>query len=130
MEFSKEEMMEIMAVFKAESEEHLKTLHQKMAELSVNTTNATAIEVLHRTSHSMKGAARMLGLTPIEEIGRMMEDGFKAAKEGKPILTPGNMTALHEAVEGMHKLIEQLASQGTVDGIDVSGILKKLESFK
>lgn len=130
MEFSKEDMMEIMAVFKAESAENLVILNEKMKEIEKNPSNPVAIELLHRTSHSMKGAARMLGLTPIEEIGRLLEDGFKAAKEGKPVLNPATIAIVNEAVTSIGQLIEKLATEGTMDGIDISGIQKKLEQFK
>jgi two-component system chemotaxis sensor kinase CheA len=130
MELSKDEMMEIMAVFKGESAEHLDTLTAKMKDIEKNPANLSAIELLHRTSHSMKGAARMMGLTPIEQIGKALEDGFKMAKEGKPVITPETMAIINDAIEGLRKLIDQLAAQGTVEGFDVSGILSKLEKFK
>ncbi|MBL7959709.1 Hpt domain-containing protein [bacterium] len=130
MEFSKEDMMEIMAVFKAESAENLAVLTDKMKEIEKNPTNPAAIELLHRTSHSMKGAARMLGLTPIEEIGRLLEDGFKAAKEGRPVLNANTIAIINEAVNSVGRLIEKLSTQGTMDGIDITAIQKKLEQFK
>ncbi len=130
MEFSKEEMMEIMAVFKAESAENLVILNDKMKEIEKNPTNPSAIELLHRTSHSIKGAARMLGLTPIENIGRALEDGFKAAKEGKPVLTPETIAIVKEAIGGISQLIDKLEKEGSMDGIDISGIQTKLEQFK
>ena len=130
MEFSKEEMMEIMAVFKAESAENLQILNDKMKEIAANPSNPAAIEQLHRTSHSMKGTARMLGLTPIEEIGRALEDGFKVAKDGKPLLTPDMIENVNVAVLGMAQLIDKLANEGTTDGFDISGIMQRLAAFK
>ncbi len=130
MDLSKEEMMEVMAVFKGESEEHLTTLNEKMKELEASPASPGALEVLHRTSHSMKGAARMMGLTPIEEIGRALEDGFKAAKEGKPIVNPSSIAAVNEAILGLRQLIDKLATEGTTEGFDTSAIMQKLASFK
>jgi chemotaxis protein histidine kinase CheA len=130
MEFSKEEMMEIMTVFKAESAENLVIFNDKMKEIEKNPSNPSAIELLHRTSHSIKGAARMLGLTPIENIGRALEDGFKAAKEGKPVLTPATITIVNEAIAFISQLIDKLEKDGTTDGIDISSIQTKLEQFK
>ncbi len=129
MELSKEEMIEIMAVFKDESAEHLSTLTAKILEIEKNPTNPAAIELLHRTSHSMKGAARMMGLTPIEEIGRALEDRFKAVKDGTAPITPETIKSVTGAIDGIRKLIDKLAATGTVEGFDVSGILTKLEKF-
>ena len=130
MELSKEEMMEIMAVFKGESAEHLETLAAKMKEIEKNPNNPSAIELLHRTSHSMKGAARMMGLTPIEQIGKALEDGFKSVKDGKPLINAETIAVINDAIEGLRKLIDKLAAEGTLEGFDVSGILTKLEKFK
>lgn len=130
MDLSKEEMMEVMAVFKGESEEHLATLTEKMKEIESDPSSAGTIEILHRTSHSMKGAARMMGLTPIEQIGRALEDGFKAVKEGRPLLTPENLVAVHQAIEGIRRLIDKLATEGTTEGFDTTQILQQLSNFK
>lgn len=130
MDLSKEEMMEVMAVFKGESEEHLATLQEKMKELETSPSSPGALEILHRTSHSMKGAARMMGLTPIEEIGRALEDGFKAAKDGKPIVNPGSIAAVNDAIQGLRQLIDKLASEGTTEGFDTSAIMQKLAAFR
>ena len=101
-----------------------------MKEIEKNPSNPAAIELLHRTSHSMKGAARMLGLTPIESIGRALEDGFKAAKEGKPVLTPATIGIINEAIASVSQLIDKLANEGTMEGIDITAIQSKLEQFK
>jgi len=121
--------MEVMAVFKGESAEHIATMTARMKEVEENPVNASAIEILHRTSHSMKGAARMMGLTTIESVGKALEDGFRAVKDGKQILT-ANIPAINGAILGIQQLIDQLAATGTTDGVDVSGILKSLENFK
>lgn len=130
MELSREELMEVMAVFKEESNELIQTLDQKMKDLAANPSGATTIEVLHRTSHSLKGAARMLGLTPIEQIGFKLENGFKSVKDGTLAITPGHISLINDAIGYIKTLIEKLSSDGTTDGIDISVILTRLDGFR
>lgn len=130
MELSREELMEVMAVFKEESRELLTALESNTEELAANPKSASAIEILHRTSHSLKGAARMLGLTPIEQIGYKLEIGFKSAKDGSLSITPDHLSLIRDAIGFIRQLTDKLSSNGTTDGIDVTGILQKLDKFK
>lgn len=130
MDLTKEEMMEVMAVFKEESREHLSVFETRLKDLDKNLSDPSAIEVLHRTAHSMKGAARILGLEPIEQVSMRLESGFKLAKDGALPLQPAHLSLVAEAVAGLKHLIEKLANEGTLEGFDISGVLTKLESFK
>ncbi len=130
MDLTREEMMEVMAVFKEESREHLSVFETRLKDLNKNPSDPSAIEVLHRTAHSMKGAARILGLEPIEQVSMRLESGFKLAKDGALPLQTAHLSLVAEAVTGLNHLIEKLANEGTLEGFDVSGILTKLESFK
>ncbi len=130
MELSREELMEVMAVFKEESNELIQTLEAKMKELTANPSGAPAIEVLHRTSHSLKGASRMLGLTPIEEIGFKLENGFKSAKDGTLAITPGHISLVNDSIGYIKKLIDKLSADGTTEGIDITAILARLDGFR
>lgn len=130
MELSRDELMEVMEVFKEESNELIQTLDSKMKDLAANPSGASAIEVLHRTSHSLKGAARMLGLTPIEQIGFKLENGFKSAKDGTLAITPDHVNLINDAIGYIKKLIEKLSSDGTTEGIDISVILTRLDAFR
>ena len=53
-------------LFKAESAEHLAKLDDGLLHLEKNPTDQAILEEVFRESHSMKGAARMLGLPRIE----------------------------------------------------------------
>ncbi len=130
MSLSKEEMMEVMAVFKEESRELLDTLTSRLPELKTNPKSAAAIEILHRTSHSLKGAARMLGLTPLEQIGQALENGFKSAKEGRITISNDQIAAVEESLKMIQTLIDKLSAEGTTEGIDIQAVLNRLNAFK
>ena len=130
MDLSPEELKEVMAVFKEESAEQMATMLSRMTEIGTNPGSATALEELHRVSHSLKGSARMLGLEPIEKICAELEHGFKNVIDGKIELGAPAVSAINDSLKDVQLLIDKLAADGTTDGFDVSASLQKLEVLK
>ena len=54
---------ELRSLFKIESEERLQHLDDGLLRLEKTPTDPSLLEDLFREAHSLKGAARMLGLT-------------------------------------------------------------------
>jgi len=69
-------------LFKAESEEHLQHLDDALLRLEKTPADQTLLEEAFREAHSLKGAARMLGLTSIQTPAHRLEDELNAARHG------------------------------------------------
>jgi two-component system chemotaxis sensor kinase CheA len=67
-------------LFRAESEEHLQHLDDALLQLEKEPTDQPLLEEAFREAHSLKGAARMLGLTAIQTPAHRLEDQFNAAR--------------------------------------------------
>src|ERR1035437_3092579 len=78
-------------LFRAESEEHLQHLDDALLQLEKNPTDQPLLEEAFREAHSLKGAARMLGLTAIQTPAHRLEDPFNA---GRHNTTPINAASL------------------------------------
>jgi two-component system sensor histidine kinase and response regulator WspE len=52
------------------------------------------VEPLMRAAHSVKGAARIVGLAPAVELAHAMEDLLEACRQGRAHLTPGHIDLL------------------------------------
>jgi two-component system, chemotaxis family, sensor kinase CheA len=74
MDLSPEEIKEVMQIFQSEATDQIKDLNQGLLELEKNPDNLPLLESLFRVAHSIKGASRMLGLTPIELISHELEE--------------------------------------------------------
>ena len=58
-----------------------------------------ALESLMRAAHSLKGAARIVGLDAAVRVAHAMEDCFVAAQKGKLVLQPGHVDILLRGVD-------------------------------
>ena len=95
------EDQELRKLFKAESAEHLARLDDGLLRLEKTPADQPLLEEVFRESHSLKGAARMLGLSGIETAAHGLETIFNAARKGEAPLTP-------EAIEGMNAALGDL----------------------
>jgi len=86
---------ELHKLFKSESDEHLARLDDGLLRLEKTPNDPELLEEVFRESHSLKGAARMLGLTQIETTAHRLETIFNAARKGKEPLS-------QEAIEQMN----------------------------
>jgi two-component system sensor histidine kinase and response regulator WspE len=69
-------------LFRMEAEEQVRVLQTGLIELEAGAVSAASLEALMRASHSLKGAARIVGLDLIVRLTHAMEDRFVAAQGG------------------------------------------------
>jgi len=72
-------------LFRMEAEEQVRTLQAELMKLESGEASAATLEALMRASHSLKGAARIVGLTGIVGLTHAMEDRFVSAQGGKAL---------------------------------------------
>jgi two-component system sensor histidine kinase and response regulator WspE len=78
--------LSLLDLYRTEAETQLGTFVQGLVELENDITNSKSIEPLMRAAHSLKGAARIIGLDTVVKLAHAMEDAFVAAQEGKLVL--------------------------------------------
>ena len=66
-----------------EADSQTTILTQGLLELEKNNKSAESLESLMRASHSVKGAARIVGIDAVVEIAHELEDCFVAAQRGE-----------------------------------------------
>jgi two-component system sensor histidine kinase and response regulator WspE len=69
-------------LFRLEAEEQVRVLQTELLKIESGTATAASLEALMRASHSLKGAARIIGLDAIVHLTHAMEDRFVAAQAG------------------------------------------------
>ncbi len=117
---------ELRALFKAESEEHLQTLENGLLRLEAEPRDAAAmLEELFRSAHSLKGAARMLGVEGVETLAHHFEDELGAAKRGHSVISSAMADRLYRGVDAMRKLARE-ASDGEAAQVDIPQVLAQL----
>lgn len=97
-------LQELIEIFKSEAEDYLNVLSSGLLELE-NGPNPDVLEQVFRTTHSLKGAARAVNYSGIEEICQVMETIFSRLKNGEMELSPALMDVLMDGVEQLSEII-------------------------
>jgi two-component system chemotaxis sensor kinase CheA len=117
---------ELRTLFKAESEEHLQQLEQGLLHLEKQPDDKATLELVFREAHSLKGAARMLGLSNIEMLAHGLEDVLRAASRGELPLVPAHIDRLCAGVDTLTKMVNE-ALTGEPAEINLTNVLHSLD---
>jgi two-component system, chemotaxis family, sensor histidine kinase and response regulator WspE len=90
-------------LFRMEAEEQVRALQTGLIELESSTATPATLEALMRAAHSLKGAARIVGLDAIVNLTHVVEDRFVAAQHGQP-LTPAEVDRMLIATDWLARL--------------------------
>ena len=91
--------MSMFDLFRMEAEGQLSSLSQGLLDLDKAPTSEKVLEALMRASHSLKGAARMVGVEPVVQIAHVMEDVFVEAQHHKLVLASTGIDILLRATD-------------------------------
>ena len=116
---------ELRALFQAESEEHLQRMDEGLLGLEREPHNQSMLEEVYREAHSLKGAARMIGVRDVETVAHRFEDLLGPAKRGQATLTADLVDRLSQVLDGIRRLVDQ-AITGNPSGVDVVSLLDAL----
>lgn len=82
----------MLELFRLEAEAQTQVLVQGLMALERNPTQADQLEACMRAAHSLKGAARIVGLDAGVQVAHVMEDCLVGAQEGRLLLSWGIST--------------------------------------
>ncbi|MEN3950049.1 hybrid sensor histidine kinase/response regulator [Iodidimonas sp. SYSU 1G8] len=99
---------ELLELFRAEVEEHIAVLQESIVALDAGGDAAHHLACCMRAAHSLKGAARIVGIDPGVDLAHAMEDAFEGARQGR--LTLGADHIDHLLAAG-----DYLAHMGRID---------------
>jgi two-component system sensor histidine kinase and response regulator WspE len=101
----------MLDLFRAEVETHLPALSEGLLALEKDSSQTKRLEVLMRSAHSIKGAARVIGLDPAVRLAHVLEDSMVAAQAGKVTFTSDCIDVLLRGVDMLGRI-----AQGVGDG--------------
>lgn len=109
----------LLEMFAAEVETHMAALNDGLLALEQNPAQSERFEPLMRAAHSIKGAAKLVGLPAAVEVAHVIEDCFVAARAGRLAMTSGLVDVLLEGVD----LLGRVAQFDVPIELQVSGPL-------
>ncbi|MCD6116031.1 Hpt domain-containing protein [bacterium] len=110
---------QILEMFRMEAQEHLETISSGVSKLKQGVTGLErkeVVETIFRAAHSLKGAARTVGITDLEEIGQEFEKIFSMLKQKESMLTDDTFEIFDIAENQLGLLIKSVDKEGKVLG--------------
>jgi chemotaxis protein histidine kinase CheA/ActR/RegA family two-component response regulator len=98
-------------IFRLEAEEHLQTISMYVAALESSPTNLEPIQGIRRATHTLKGAAGMMGFRAIAELCHISEDLLDSVTEGAIQISPSIVSLILDTAETLDVLINQKGSE-------------------
>ena len=124
---------ELLSMFRMETEEHIQTIKSGLQQLEkepVSEKKAEILEVVFRAAHSLKGAARTVGLVDIEPVGLSLEGLFSSMRQKDILLSEELFSMLYEVVDKLGELIYGLDDAGKITGnkSEVTALMENINS--
>ncbi|PYY70956.1 hybrid sensor histidine kinase/response regulator [Pseudomonas jessenii] len=98
----------LLELFSLEAEAQTQVLSAGLLALERDPTLADQLESCMRAAHSLKGAARIVGVDAGVNVAHVMEDCLVSAQEGRLLLRPGHIDALLQGTD----LLMRIATPG------------------
>ncbi|HEY0756805.1 MAG TPA: response regulator [Ktedonobacteraceae bacterium] len=96
---------EATEIFRLEAEEHLQTISMHVASLEHAPTNLEPIQGVRRATHTLKGAAGMMGFRAIADLCHVSEDMLDGIMEGTVSISPTVLSLILDTAEALDLLI-------------------------
>ncbi|MBO0791118.1 MAG: Hpt domain-containing protein, partial [Ktedonobacteraceae bacterium] len=106
---------EAAEIFRTEAEEHLQTISMHVAELEKDQGNRDLIQGIRRATHTLKGAAGMMGFRAIADLCHVSEDLLDSIMEGTMSITSAVLSIILDTAETLDVLITGRATDGLSD---------------
>lgn len=117
---------ELRELFRTESAERLQSLETGLVSLEKNPASRETLESVFREAHSLKGEAKMIGVTDVELLAHRFEDVLGSARRGGSTLTSEVIDRLLKGIDALRGLVNH-AVTGEPAGVSVGDALKQLE---
>lgn len=108
MSFSNNEMDEIINDFIAESTEALDSLDQKFIELEKKRDDATLLNDIFRSVHTIKGAAGFLGFQQMVDLTHVTEDVLNKLRKGEMTMDAVIMDSILQSIDLIKVLLRNI----------------------
>jgi two-component system sensor histidine kinase and response regulator WspE len=117
----------LLDLFREEALTQTRVLSDGLLALEQRPADAPALEACMRAAHSLKGAARIIGLQDGVDIAHLMEECFVGAQRGELMLTPAHIDVLLRGVDLLLRVGEAKPA-APVTRADIDAFVRRLSS--
>lgn len=134
MSISEKIRAQIIGSFRAELSEHVQTLNSGLLAMEQNQIPVAEREermaTIFRAAHSLKGAARAVGVNAIEQLAHALEDVLGDLQKNSLVVSPGLFTACYKAIDAIQAVETAYESGETTPPAESLVALAGLEPFR
>ena len=116
---------ELRDLYKATSADHIKTIEAGVLHLEKNPQDSARLEALLRSTHSLKGDSRMLGVDDVETITHQIEEILQEVQQGARSITSELCDRLYGGLDAIRKISHE-AITGEPSNIQAFFVLAQL----
>ena len=120
------ERKDLIAIFKAETDDHLTKLDNGLIELEKQPDNAELVSGLNREVHTLKGAARVFGFSEIQDIAHRIEDIFEEVTAKRAVFSSFIAERIFQGLDAIRTILGQIVQEKEIN-IDASDVCRELE---
>ena len=124
----------MLDLFRQEAEAQVAVLNEGLIALERNPRDPERLEALMRAAHSLKGAARIVGLDMAVQVAHALEDCFVAAQQGQIVIQPAQTDVLLGGADTLSKISRlaetELAAWTAQHQAEIDALLAKLAAVK
>ncbi|HEV2580843.1 MAG TPA: response regulator [Ktedonobacteraceae bacterium] len=103
---------EAAEIFRQEAEEHLQTISMYVAQLEHTPDDREPIQGIRRATHTLKGAAGMMGFRAIADLSHISEDLLDSVVEGAIPISPTVLSLILDTAEALDMLVNGRSKAG------------------
>ena len=100
-------------LFRTETQNHVAILNDGLLTLEQRSPSGDQLEAMMRAAHSLKGAARIVGIGGAAHIAGAMEDCFVSAQKGLISLDSGKADVLFQGIDMLNRISEHVGEGGS-----------------
>ena len=116
----------LLELFSLEADAQTQVLSAGLLALERNPTQADQLEACMRAAHSLKGAARIVGVDAGVSVAHVMEDCLVSAQEGRLLLRPEHIDALLQGTDYLMRIATPGNSLAPADIEAYVGLMERL----
>jgi two-component system chemotaxis sensor kinase CheA len=125
---------QLISSFRAELAEHVQTMTDGLLALEQGAVSGegrqSTLERIFRAAHSLKGAARAMGVTTIEQLAHALEDLLEALECAAVGPTPELFTVCYQALDAIQVVQAAYESGETTPPVQALQALNSLAAFR
>ena len=123
------DMSVYLGAFLDEVDEQLQILEEEVLVLEQDGENQETIQKIFRAAHTLKGSSAAMGMTTMKELTHKVENVFDAIRNQQLKVNTQIINLIFDSIDTI-KLFKEAILEGTVDSVDVSQLIEKLEACK